>query len=244
MTRRLRRLLLLGLALGIVLLAIGVGPRALRALPGFGVRTVEVTGTRLLAPQEVLRAAEIRAGQSVWDDPAGWERALESHPVIESARVTRRLPGTLRVRVEEKQAVAYVEEGSLQPVTASGERLPIDPTRAPADLPIARGAEGRPVPPAVLAETERLARVDPGLLLEVSEIRSVDAERGVIELRHRQADIILPIGVPTGRLADLRAVLADLDRKVASGDVRDVALVDLRFADQVVVRLPSSVETP
>lgn len=243
MTRRIR-LLLLGLALGIVVLAMGLGPRALRALPGFEVRSVEVTGTRLLAPVEVLRAAEIRAGQSVWDDPASWERALESHPVIESARVTRRLPGTLRVRVEEKRAVAYVEEGSLQPVTASGERLPIDPTRAPADLPIARGTAGRPVPPAVLGEAERLARLDPGLLLEVSEIRSIDGERGVIELRHRQADIILPIGVPTGRLAELRAVLADLDRKLGSGDVRDAALVDLRFADQVIVRLPSSVETP
>src|SRR5690606_25338782 len=115
------------------------GPAALRRVGWFEVRRVEVSGTRLLAPHLVLAASGIRSGQSVWDDPQAWEEALRAHPAIADARVVRRLPQTLRVRVEEKRPVAFVEAGSLRPATASGEILPVDPARTPVDLPIVRG---------------------------------------------------------------------------------------------------------
>ena len=95
--RRIHRVLL---GLGIATAAGGgvlAAPRVLPAVPGFDVRRVEVSGTTLLDPQEVLRSSGIRLGQSVWEDVAVWEAALERHAVIESAHVTRRLPGTLRL---------------------------------------------------------------------------------------------------------------------------------------------------
>lgn len=244
MRARLRPVLLATSATALVAAAIVGVPRLVREMRYFEVRAVEVSGLQLLAPHEVLRAAAIRDGQTVWDDPAGWEGALESHPAIASARVSRRFPGTLRIRVEEKRAVAYVEDGSLTPVTGAGERLPIDPTRAPANLPIARGAEGAEVPVRVLSEAERLARLDPGLLADVSEIRARDPEGRTLLLRHRKADVLLPAGAAAARLAELRVVLADLDRTPAPGDAEGVARVDLRFAEQVVVRLPPSVQMP
>lgn len=244
MRARLRRVLLATAAAGVVAAGIVGIPRLLREMRYFEVRAVEVSGIQLLAPHEVLRAAAIREGQTVWDDPAGWERALESHPAIESARVSRRFPRTLRIRVEEKRAVAYVEEGSLTPVTGAGERLPIDPTRAPANLPIARAADGGEVPVRVLLEAERLATLDPGLISDVSEIHARDAEGGSLLLRHRRAEVLLPAGAAAARLAELRVVLADLDRRRAPGDAEGVARVDLRFAEQVVVRLPPSVQMP
>jgi cell division protein FtsQ len=245
MRARLRGLLLATAAIGVVAAGVVGVPRLLREMRYFEVRSVEISGTHLLAPHEVLRAAALREGQTVWDDPSGWERALESHPAIESARVGRRFPRTLRIRVEEKRAVAYVEERSLTPVTGAGERLPVDPTRVPVNLPIARGPKGAAeVPVGVLSEAERLAALDPGLLAEVSEIHAGDAQGRTLLLRHRKAEVLLPAGAPAARLAELRGVLADLDRRAAPGDVEGVARVDLRFAEQVVVRLPPSVQMP
>jgi len=243
-TRRVRWFLLGCLAAALLAAGIVAGPRILRALPGFEIRDVEVAGALLLTPGEVVLAAGIVAGESLWNDRAAWERALEAHPVIESARITRKLPGTLRVQIEEKKAVAYVANGALALVTASGEHLPIDPTRARVDLPIARGLEGSDPSPEALAEAGRLALVDPALISEVSEIQATDTAGRVLRLRHRSADILIPTGASAHRLNELRAVMADLDRRLGSGDVREVARLDLRFADQIVVRLPSSVEIP
>lgn len=243
--RRSFRLLLGAAGIATVAGAVLAAPRVLPELPGFQVRRVEVTGTRLLEAREVLRSSGIQGGQSVWADPGPWVQALERHPVIASAEITRRLPGTLRVQVREKRPVAYLADGVLTPVTASGERLRVDPSFAAADLPIVRSApKVDSVPRHVFAEVERLAGIDGELLAAVSEIRPRAEDGEVLLLRHRRADIVIPVGAPAERLVELRAVLADVDERDGQGDARGVALVDLRFADQIIVRLPPSLQKP
>jgi cell division protein FtsQ len=243
MLRALRNTLLIVVAAG-ALAAPVWGEIALRGVSWFGVERVEISGTRYLAPHEVLTSSGIHTGQNLWDDPAGWEAALREHPVIADARITRRLPRTLRVRIEEKRPVAFLEAGTLQPVSSSGELLPIDPTRAPVDLPIIQ-APKTPTDSTtlrMLAETDRLSRLDPALFAEVSEIRSRDAA-GTLVLRHRIAEIILPHGVEAMQLTQLRSVLLDLERRLeGSGSTpsKDLPRVDLRYGDQIVVRLSST----
>jgi cell division protein FtsQ len=222
------------------------GADALSRIQWFDVKRVEVAGNRYLAPHEVLRAASIRPGQSVWDDARIWEDALRAHPGIGDARVTRRLPATLRVRIQEKSPVAYVQARSLMAATAAGEIFPVDPARAPLDLPIVRG----PWPDTLvdgptrrlLAEVGRLVELDPGLLADVSEIRSAAGDPAVMILSHRLGQITLPGGASLHRLAELRAVLQDLERRAAlAPDGTGPASVDVRFEAQIVVRFQSSV---
>jgi cell division protein FtsQ len=222
------------------------GTDALSRVEWFQVKRVEVAGNRYLAPHDVLRAASIRSGQSVWDDAGIWEDALRAHPGIGDARVTRRLPATLRVRIQEKSPIAYVQARSLLAATAAGEIFPIDPARAPLDLPIVRG----PWPDTLangptrrlLAEVGRLGELDPGLLADVSEIRAADGDPAVLILSHRLGQITLPGGASPHRLAELRAVLQDLDRRAALTPEGTVpASVDVRFEAQIVVRFQSSV---
>jgi hypothetical protein len=224
------------------------GPHVLREVPWFRVRRVEISGTRLLAPHQVLAAAHIPAGENVWDDLGQLESAIRGNPAIASVSVSRHLPRTLRIRVEEKRPVAYVEMAVLAPITAGGEVLPIDPAQARMDLPVIRGDWAR-VSPALrrglLAETERIGQADPTLLAHISEIRSQDDKLGVLVLSHPLAEILLPVGADVTRLAQLRAVLADLESRMppadSAGHAPPPARVDLRFREQIVVRLPSSV---
>ncbi len=226
-------------------------PPLLARTPWFPTERVEVTGARLLAPQEVLAASGIRMRGSLWRDPARWEAALRRHPVIAEARVSRRLPGTLRVRVTEKTPVALVQGETLVPATAEGEVLPVDPSRVPLDLPLLRGraAAGRDrrlrdaAVRALLAETGRLERLDPALAARVSEVRAGPGGSLRLVLSAPAAEVLLPPGAGAGRLRQLHAVLADVRRRLPAEGAAGTARIDLRYADQVVVRLPQLART-
>jgi len=220
------------------------GPPVLRRVPLFDADRVEVAGTRLLAPHEVVAASGIRIGANVWTDPAAWEAALRRHPVIAAATVERRLPATLRIRVTEKRPAAFVQAGTLRPATAEGEILPVDPVRVPVDLPIAGSAPDTarrvrdPAALRLLAEAGRLADADPVLLARVSELAAGPGGSLRVSLSHPAAEVLLPPGAGEPALLRLRAALEDVGRRIPAGAR---ASVDARFADQVVVRLPRPV---
>jgi cell division protein FtsQ len=223
------------------------GPPAFRRVPLFDADRVEVSGTRMLAPHEVVAASGIQIGASVWTDPAAWEAALRRHPVIAAAEVERRLPATLRIRITEKRPAAFVSAGTLRPATAEGEILPVDPARVPVDLPIAGSAPdtARRVRDratlALLAEAGRLGEADPMLMARVSELRAGPGGATRMLLARPAAEVLLPAGAAEPRLTQLRATLDDVARRVP----RDGhAFVDARFADQVVVRLPRPAAAP
>lgn len=225
-------------------------PRVLPRIPGFAAERVEVAGTRLLAPHDVLAASGIRMGESLWTDPSGWEAALRRHPAIAAAVVERRLPHTLRIQVTEKRPAALVEGATLVPVTADGEVLPLDPARVPVDLPLARGRsdrgrDGRMKDAGmrtVLAETQRISDLDPALAARISEVRAGRPGELRLTLSNPDAEVVVPVGAQSDRLLRLDAALADVSHRLASlgGRPSTPVSVDLRFEDQVVVRMPQA----
>lgn len=245
--RRALRIAAAGLVLATAASAPLWGPPALRRVPLFDADRVEVSGTRMLAPHEVVAASGIRIGASVWTDPAAWEAALRDHPVIASAEVERRLPATLRIRITEKRPAAFVQAGTLRPATAEGELLPVDPARVPVDLPLAGTAPDTAhrvrdqQALALLREAGRLADADPMLMARVSELRAGPDGALRVRLAHPAADVLLPAGAEEPRLTQLRATLDDVARRIPAGGR---AVVDARFADQVVVRLPRPAPAP
>jgi cell division protein FtsQ len=237
--------------LGLVAAAAGSSPfwapPALRRVPLFDADRIEVAGSGLLAPHEVVAASGVEIGASVWTDPAAWEAALRRHPVIAQATVVRRLPATLRIRITEKRPAAFVAAGTLRPATATGEILPVDPARVPVDLPLAGSAPDTatrvrdPGTLRLLAEAGRLADADPMLMARVSELRAGRDGATRLVLAHPRAEVLLPAGAAEPRLTQLRAALADVDRRMPHAGR---AQVDARFADMVVVRLPEPAPAP
>jgi cell division protein FtsQ len=226
-------------------------PTLLRRVPVFEIRRVEVSGMHLVAPHELLATSGVQMGQNLWDDPDPWLVALLGHPGVAAASIERVLPGTLRIRVEERQPVAFVEEEVLRAATVTGELLPVDPSRVNLDLPLVRGAIVRDGDAGdrvgdegtrhLLAELGAIAAVDRDLFSRISEVSRDPAGHAVLALVDPAMRVMLPGGTDRSRLHRLLAVLEDLEKRDSGRrpDAADPIRVDLRFADQVVVRIPS-----
>jgi hypothetical protein len=235
------RLLVLTLVVGpAVLYGVRV-PGAVARMESFRIQSVEVRGVRVLAEDSVVAWMQLGPYASVWGDRAAWEERLAAHPMIRSAAVRRRLPHGLRVSVEEREAVALAATPTLEAVDAEGHRLPIDPTRYRLDLPVistaripAQGAMLFPEEVRLLAaEVDHLTEVNGEFMQRVSTVTWLSDRALVAHLISPDVDFILPVHIPGDRLREGEAALS---HALASdpGDVPQV--VDLRFAEQVVVR--------
>jgi cell division protein FtsQ len=202
------------------------GPGVLSKLAFFRVRAVEVDGAHFLAPSEIVAAMRIDTTVSVWDDVRPIAARLGAMQEIQEASITRKLPGTLVVRVTEKAPVALIPAiGDLRVYDGNGTVLPIDPARIDLDLPIVNHPDRR-----VLKLLDKVRSQIPGLFARISDVRRLDSG----ELVMRMPDIVVraPADVDPQRLAEVVPVAADLARR----HVR-AAELDLRYRDQVVARL-------
>ncbi len=218
-------------ALGAVALALVAvpwwGPRLLSTLDFFHVRRVEFVGVRYGNPAELVRLLALDTLASVWMPLDPLADRVETHPMIVSARVTRRLPATLLVTVEERLPIALVPTPQgLAPVDADGAPLPIDPSAAPVDVPVLAEADS-----ALLRLLGQIQAGAPALWSRLAAAR----REGPLDLRLSLGELDLRArhDVTVARLADILPVEADLARR----RLRAVEL-DLRFRDQVIARLP------
>jgi cell division protein FtsQ len=204
----------------------------------FRVRSLRVQGVRFLAADEVERAAAVPAGANLWDDVGPVAARLRAHPLVRDVRIARRLPGTLVVRVEERQPVGLLPTPTLEPVDFEGRRLPLDPALHRLDLPVIRAARpgrGSAAPAAIAAaarEAARLAQVDPVFWEGISVLTEQGARDLTIEWGDPAVRLRFRAPLAQARLREAKAVLADI---AGRGDPTPL-LLDLRFADQVVVR--------
>jgi cell division protein FtsQ len=200
--------------------------RLIAGLSFFSVRAVEVRGLRYLASDDVVARLKVDTLQSVWQDLAILRRRVLGHPQIADVSLSRRLPGTIVVKVTENLPVALVSDArGLHPYAGSGRALPIDPARAGLALPVIFTPD-----PRLLAALERLRREQPAVFARVSEAS-----------RDRVGDLILqldgftvraPLGVSADGLTDIFPVEFDLARRGLP-----IAELDLRYRDQVIARI-------
>lgn len=229
------------LAVGAVVAWGPVVPEALSEMQTFRVSAVRVSGARFLSEDTVIARLGLTPESSIWDDPKPWAERLSTHPLVRGAEVRRRFPNGLRVTVEERQPVALAATPTLEPVDAEGYRLPIDPTRYPLDLPIVAAGS---TPPrgsalfgedvrALVAEIVHLGMSDADFLLRVSTLRHDGRGAFVARLTGPDIDFLLPPRIAPARLRAGEAALSDaMSRSPGATPLS----VDLRFADQVVVR--------
>jgi len=222
MSRR-GRIVLTAVTLVGAIAAVVAVPRGLRRMEFFQVRRVEVFGVTYLEPRQVAAAMDLPKGASLFDNPAPLSRRVTAMAGVQKAEVTRRWPATLVVRVTEWTPVALSPgEGRLVMLDRLGRRLPFDPTRAPADLPVA------PADPVVARALHRIMEESPSLFGRITEARRL-GDDVLLEADGRR--LVVGSEVGTADLLNLRVAMADLAQKGI-----DYQELDARYANRVFVR--------
>lgn len=199
-------------------------PQLLKRLEFFRIRRVEIAGLQYLAPAKVVDALALDSRASVFDDLSAAGRRLRALPGIVTARVNRRLPGTLEIALVEAVPVALTPRiGGMALLDASGKVLPFDPATSAPDVPIAATADR--VVARVLAsvhehEPALFARVRTAWRVKDDVLLDVDGRR-------------VWLG-PAVTAEDIRAVMAVAQDLARQG--RRYQELDGRFAGQVIVR--------
>lgn len=218
---------------------------AARKMAFFRVRTVEIRGVRYLKPNEILSRLQIDTLTSLWDDLEPLRERVRRHPQVTSVTITRRMPGTLVVTVQENQPVALIQTSAgLLPYDSLGHLLPIDPARSSLDLPVVATID-----PVLLKLVGAIRRVEPRIFARIEEVKRTGRDEILLTLSRgtgdgaRTADdtvppgrrtlrVRVPVGLSVERLADIFPVESDLARRHAR-----VAELDLRYRDQLIARL-------
>jgi cell division septal protein FtsQ len=235
---------------GIVLIAVimtaawGVRTAA-RQMAFFRVRSVEIRGVRYLQPNEVLSRLKVDTLMSLWDDLEPLRDRVRHHPQVTGVTITRRLPGTLVVTVEENQPVALIQGPTgFLPYDSVGHVLPIDPARTVLDLPIVATSD-----PVLLKLVGAIRYTVPRMFSRIEEVRRTGRDEILLTLSRSEAQrsramgdtaaarggtvrVRIPLGLSVERLADIFPVETDLARRQVH-----VGELDLRYRDQVIARL-------
>jgi cell division septal protein FtsQ len=216
---------------------------AAREMAFFRVRTVEIRGVRYLQANEIVARLHVDTLASLWDDLEPYRQRVRGHPQVSDVQITRRMPGTLIVTIEENLPVALIQTpGGLLPYDSLGRQLPIDPARTTLDLPIVATTD-----PVLLKLVGAIRASEPRLFARIEEVRRTGREEILLTLSRgadartagdttttdrRMLRVRIPVGLSVERLADIFPVETDLARRQVH-----VGELDFRYRDQVIARL-------
>ena len=196
---------------------------------GLVVRHVFVTGRGETTKAQVLAAMKVESGQSILNfDPGEARRRLLALGWVKTARVERRLPDTIVVRLEERKALAlWQHKGRHVLIDRSGGTITRHNLGRFAHLPVVVGQQA---PLAAAALIDMLSR-KPALFAQV---------RAAVRIGGRRWDVRLKNGIKVYLPErDAFAAWVRLAELAAENRIfeRDVAAIDLRLPDRLVLRL-------
>ncbi|SBV99921.1 Cell division protein FtsQ (modular protein) [uncultured Alphaproteobacteria bacterium] len=205
---------------------------------GLVVSDIQAVGRRNTSGADLLDALGVSARTPILGlDLVDAKRRIESLPWVASAEIERRLPHALRIVITERVPVAILQT-SDRSMLIDAKGVQIVPVAAqPGNLPIVTGRGAAENAAALIAELARFPEIGARVKAAVRvgdrrwDIRLDSVESGV-EVRLPEIDAAAAIGR-----------LAELDRKHRLLE-RDVALIDLRMPDRMVVRLADGKTLP
>ena len=198
---------------------------------GLELDDVLVEGRKRTARSVVLETLGVVRGQPILAfDPHAAKARLERLPWIRGAAVERRLPDVIHVRLVERQPLArWQNQGRIAVIDRRGEVIPGADPRSFARLLVVVGEGAADRTPDLLA----MLNGEPELRSRVSAAVWVRGRRWNLRLND-SIDVRLPEQNPGAAWAELAR--AQREHGVLR---RDVAVVDLRLPDRLVVRTTS-----
>lgn len=209
--------------------------QSVTARTGFAVDQIKVVGNRETSEIDILDRLELDGWTSLigFDAEAARER-IATLPWIEVAAVRKVYPHTLEVRVEERVPFALWQQGSeLSVIEKSGNVIAPFSGGKQALLPLIIGAGAPAKAPDFLARIKKY----PELAARI---------KGYIRIGERRWDLKLENGITVKLPEDGEdQAIADLVRMDHENGLltRDIAAVDMRLSDRLVVQLTPEAAT-
>jgi len=212
---------------------------SLRSHPYFAVTDLSIRGAGpFLTRDEILAWLGISEQVRIWDlSPARVRARLETHPLIERARVERSFPNRLAISIRERRPAALLLLDDLFYVSRNGQLLRRFDSGENPDFPIVTGLSTQTAPGYRAWAVRRALRLQRlcrrvGCFEGISEIH-VDSEGGIVLYpRKPRVQVILGWGSWKKKLRRAERTL-----RVWEGRTEHLARVDVRFRNQVVVEL-------
>jgi cell division protein FtsQ len=221
--------------------------RYVKTSPRFAVSEIVTSGGKRRGPDDIASIAGVAKGQNIFSIDLDRARSrLAADPWVESAEVTRQLPGTIAIRVAEREAAGIVamNEGTYL-VTRDGAIIKRVESGDPLDYHVVTGVQLK----TLVDDREGATRtIRHALDLAFDYDRSPLAQRSPIEEVHVEpsGDMTLIVGksgvvlrmgnAPYRRKLDQAVrIVAELDRRGAKPDA--IMLDDEARPDRVVVRM-------
>jgi len=196
---------------------------------GLAVREVLVRGRQVTSRDDLLAALDVHRGMPILAiDMEETRRRIESLGWVKSVTVARRLPDTVYLQIEEREALAlWQHDGRVALIDREGTVIQRHKLEGFAGLPLVVGADA----PQNAASLIDLLRGYPAVAGQVEAAVRVSGRRWNLRLQNG-IDIRLPaaeVGAALERLADYQREYALFER--------DVVAVDLRVPGRLIVRV-------
>jgi cell division protein FtsQ len=221
--------------------------RYVRTSPRFAVNEIITSGGKRRSHEDIASTAGIEKGQNVFSIDLNRSRArLAADPWIETAELTRQLPGTISIRVTEREAsgiVAMAEgtylvtrDGAIIKRVESGDPLEFHVITGVALKTLVEDREG--ATRTIRSALDLAYDYDRSPLAQRSPIQEVHVEpTGDMTLVVGKSNVVVRLGsAPYRRKLDQAArIVGELDRRGAKPDT--IMLDDEARPDRVVVRM-------
>lgn len=203
------------------------GSWRLTSRAGFSLSSIYLEGRSRTAMQDVENALGIRKGDPILRFPLDEMRQrLEKIESVKQAAVERELPGTLYVRIVEREPVAlWQNEGNLLPVDDNGVVMRGIETAAPLPLIVGEGA------PEHVGDLMEILAAAPELAERFSAAVYVGGRRWNIRLSQG-----IEVRLPEDGAAEAWRQLATLQAGQKLLD-RDVKVIDLRLGGRLFIEV-------
>lgn len=236
-----KTLRLIALIAMVGLLGVGIqnASSALSESDFFKMSHIKVVGNQLLPDQDVLVWSQLQVGDNLFDcDLDAVTQHIEDQPIIKRVLLLREPPETLVISLEERQPIALVATSKgLLGVDAESQFFPIPNT--PINLPILTNLAPKQDSTGIYHSKNihtwvpfltTLKRETPNFWNEISEIRITNKNTATVYLVGDQLTLHMHLKNPKQQVQNFRAYTQASSRKIA-----DLAYIDLRFENQVVV---------
>ena len=207
---------------------------------GMKLDSMTVEGRAMTAPDELLAALDVERGTPILSiDVAQARTAIEALPWVKSAKIERRLPGSVHILLTERTAYALWQRGGRYTLVDRDGKSIVDVPESDPSLPLIVGPDA-PAHAAALFETLSTEADLAGRVRAAVRVGDrrwniyLDAFEGGIAIRLPEGDV----GAAWARLAEL-----ERDNKILE---RDLDFIDMRLNDRLVVRVHKdpAAETP